>query len=280
MFDPMLHVTSGDIIANALEQAYRDDAVIAWRDVLEEGPIPAGLTDDQLASLRATFLASLGWGTADELRQEFATRNQQLREANEVTLWFEYDLHDQLHLLQILSMLGDSQVARLIEFPPGAIKTASQARALESQAKLIDAAQLESARQAWEALRSPQPSAYWTFVEGQPTLAAALRRLFEQIPGSDGLSRTERQILKSVHDGVRHFEDLFKAVAASEEHAFLGDTSLRVHLKRLTSGFHPPLTPEPFALTEVGRRVLRGEASLIEENGIDRWVGGARFTTY
>jgi hypothetical protein len=276
----MLHVTSGDIIATALEQAYPDDAVVAWRDVLEEGPIPAGLTDDQLASLRATFLASLGWGTADSLRQEFINRNQQLRDADEVTLWFEYDLHDQLHLLQIMSMLGDSQLARLVEFAPAAIQTASQARALRSEAKVVEPAQLEAARQSWEALRSPQPTAYWSFVEGQPYLAAALRRLFEQIPGSDGLSRTERQILKSVNEGVRHFDALLKAVAASEEHAFLGDTSLRVHLKRLTSGFHPPLTPEPFALTEVGRRVLRGEASLIEENGIDRWVGGARFTTY
>lgn len=275
----VLHVTSGDVIADALQQAFPGEEVIAWRDVLHEGPIPAGLDDDQLASIRAGFLASCGWGSTDKLRDELLDRNRRLCGASNVMVWFEYDMHDQLHLLQVLSMIGNQKVS-LVEFAPARVRAAEDAMAVFPSRREVSRAEIEGAKRAREAVRGPQPSAYWHYVSTMPYLEAALRRFFEQIPGSDGLSRTERQILEEVQNGHSDFGSLMTAVAAREEYVFLGDSVLKLHLKRLTSGFNPPLTSEPYRLTEAGTRILSGESNLMEGNGIDRWVGGAHFWTH
>ena len=81
---------------------------MSWLDVLHEGPLPGGLDAEALRAERARFLAACGWGTAEEIEARLRARNDlaaAVREGEEIVLWFEHDLFDQLQLLQILDML-------------------------------------------------------------------------------------------------------------------------------------------------------------------------------
>lgn len=57
---PVLHVTNGDAVVPELAAAagVEPAEVLAWRDVLHEGPVPAGLGTKALAEVRARHLAA------------------------------------------------------------------------------------------------------------------------------------------------------------------------------------------------------------------------------
>jgi hypothetical protein len=107
----MFHITNGDCAAAALARAgIPDEDVLPWRDVLHEGPVPTGLTLDELSSVRAAFIAQCGWGDLDTVREEFRLRDCRLaglQAEHEAVLWFESDLYDQLQLIQLLDWFAE-----------------------------------------------------------------------------------------------------------------------------------------------------------------------------
>ena len=103
----MRHLTNGDLAAAVIRRVAPGE-VIPWRDVLHEGPVRAGLTLDELSTERAAFITEAGWG-----RASFADRDAALRSLvaeDEVVLWFEHDLYDQLQIAQILARLAELRV--------------------------------------------------------------------------------------------------------------------------------------------------------------------------
>jgi hypothetical protein len=89
-----LHVTNGDSAALGLRAAGLDGQVLAWRDVLHEGPVPAGLTPAELRSVRAAYFERVGLGASAEVAASFAARDQLLEayRGGAYVLWFEADL--------------------------------------------------------------------------------------------------------------------------------------------------------------------------------------------
>jgi hypothetical protein len=58
-----------------------------------------------MRTVRAQFSASCGWTSFEEAVGLFSRRDQVLADSlgqDEVVLWFEHDLYDQLQLIQIL----------------------------------------------------------------------------------------------------------------------------------------------------------------------------------
>jgi len=105
-----LHLTNGNCTVAGLRGTGLAQTILAWRDVLHEGPVPE-LPDDELRHVRAEFLAgehASDMGTA----AEFAERDQTLaaHRQGEYILWFEADLYDQLQLTQILAKLREHEV--------------------------------------------------------------------------------------------------------------------------------------------------------------------------
>src|SRR5688572_759644 len=101
----VLHITNGDCAAAVLSQAVQGE-VLPWRDVLHEGPVHAGLPLEALSRRRASFIVSAGWAAQPLVEKQFAERDTALRDAGrheEVVLWFEHDLYDQLQLVQLLA---------------------------------------------------------------------------------------------------------------------------------------------------------------------------------
>jgi hypothetical protein len=234
------------------------------------------LSLEELSEVRARFVASEGWGALGDVRWEFVQRDARLRaERGDVVLWFEHDLYDQLQLIQVLDWFA--------EHPPRSLSlvcvaeylgNATPERIASFQARPVSDAQLDLARRAWAAVREPSPDALVALVSGDcdalPFLRAALVRLLEELPGLDGLSRTERAAMEALRRGCASRELAFAAVR--EDPMFLGDSVFFTILDRLRRGPEPLL--DGLAVTDAGRAVLDGSRDWAAMGALDRWVGG------
>jgi DNA-binding transcriptional MerR regulator len=312
----LLHITNGESAGNTLRRTALGGAVLAWQDVLHEGPLPA-LPRQELLRTRAHFLADCGWGRPQALLSSLGRRDRQLLEALrddlQVVLWFEHDLYDQLQLLDVLTLAQSEKAAPeliVIGSFPGRPSfaglgelTADELETLWPSRRRAEAPALEAAVDAWAALQAPEPTmlAEWATRDTThlPFLASALRRFLEELPApKGGLSGTERRALQAVAAGARTPPAAFVAAQRLEETPFLGDAWFyralsalgQGRMRLLEAGDGTPLPPAPplgdshhFArlrlqLTATGERTLCGEADRVELLGIDRWLGGTHVT--
>jgi hypothetical protein len=264
----LLHITNGDCAVAVLSQAV-SGTFLPWRDVLHEGPVRAGLSLEELSHERAAFIASAGWGAAQKVHAEFQTRDAAFRRAgehDELVLWFEHDLYDQLQLVQVLDGLADlrgPQISLVCE--PEYLGSMQPERAAElfSLRNPLMRRHFQEAQDAWEAFRSSDPS---RINPGKPKalhfLGAALRRHLEEFPWTtDGLSRLERNLLQALRAGPLGFAEIFRQVR--EDPAYLGDAVLAWHLQRLQTEGLVERHGERWTVT--GRK---------RQQRLPRWLGG------
>lgn len=302
----MLHVTNGSVALCRLHDLGLPGAIIPWDDVLHEGPVPAGLEGDELRHLRAAFLATRP-DEAASIERSLQTRDARLlaeAAGDEIVLWFEHDLYDQLQVLQILDQLArgrpgrPARVTAILADDYLAAQPDERLQAWFDSRRVLTPAEWQAAAAAWAAFRAPDPTMLASFDHpgAWPTLRAALHRHLQQFPWTrDGLSRTERQTLAALTSGPRSPRAVFAAANHEVETAiFMGDLGWWFHIRPLITGPRPLLcvagaAPADFNdpdwwrdddaaptlnLTDEGRHVLAGEADRIVLNGLDRWLGG------
>lgn len=278
----MLHITNGDAARYVLDKLVRGE-ILPWRDVLHEGPVDAALTLEELSRVRAAFIASAGWGPAHEVQRQFAERDATLKRCGaheEVVLWFEHDLFDQLQLIQLLDWFNTHPHAALslvceAEYL-GALRP-ERAVALFAARRRVSPRQLAQGSAAWRAFGSPGPQALSLAPQSElPFLAAALRRLLEEYPWtSDGLSRLERQVLVALSHGALDLRTLYRrAHREQEKPVWLGDTVFAWHLARLAGDLFVVERDGNWQLTQTAERVLGGKADAWSQPRAPRWVGG------
>ncbi len=262
---------------------------MAWRDALNDGPVPPGLSLEETSAIRSRYLAERGYGNPIKLIHDFSRRDAQLRRArefDEVVLWFEHDLFDQLQLLQTLTALDElnlepGRVAVVQSDHYLASMTVDEIVALFPKRRTSTPAIFKSARRSWERFTSPSPADLYAAAAedaiGLPFLRAALQRLCEEYPWKrDGLSRSQRQTLYAAVQGPGRPDELFARAQAREEAYFLGERIFEKLLEDLRSGDGALIEEEEGKLlpTALGRRVLAGDADWLDEHSIDRWIGG------
>ena len=132
--------------------------------------MPAGLDLSDLSKVRAAFLSDAEMGNLGELESSFAERDNALRrftDNDELVLWFEWDLYDQLQLIQVLDFLSQYSSDHVAEtatrislvslagylgmLPLDAFEPLFGARTE------VSAAMLSAGRDAWAAFRSGDP---------------------------------------------------------------------------------------------------------------------------
>jgi Domain of unknown function (DUF1835) len=276
----MLHVTNGTSVSLAATGLAGD--ILVWLDALHEGPVPSGVTDDELRRVRGIFLDS-EWHGEVSAATELARRDQMLAAHDEVVLWFEHDLYDQLQLIQILDRLRRSH-ARLslicTDHYLGPM-TPEQLAGLWPSRHAVQDAELALAAQAWQAFRSSDPIDVQALLardtRALPFLAGALRRHLQQFPAAgSGVARTERQILEVLAGRPHNFRTLFAAEQRMEERIFMGDLSLMRYVRAMVNCPTPLIREEEgvYLITDMGIEVLAGRADHVRVNGINRWLGG------
>lgn len=301
----VLHVLNGDGAADQLRESSVAGEITLAADVLHEGPAPAGLLPERWRKVRARYLAECGYDDYDRCLARLTDWDRALegfRNYDEVVLWFEHDLFDQLHVIRLLDWFGSKVLHRVRlslvcigAFPGvepfhglGQLSPDQMASLMPDRQPVTDK-QIFLARHAWRAFCAAEPIglevALRRDTSALPFLAGAIQRHLEEFPWTrDGLSRTERQALLAADAGFDTFESLFKAVQALEERPYLGDTSFLRGLKVLAASPMPLLRLEPgpggltrnlrVSLTATGREVLEGREDWVRLHGIDRWLGG------
>ncbi|HEY5425674.1 MAG TPA: DUF1835 domain-containing protein [Candidatus Tumulicola sp.] len=288
-----LHVTNGDSVMYVFKKAGILGTHLAWRDALYEGPVPAGLTLEEMSVVRAQYAARRGFGNPIKVNHDFETRDAEVRKAGEfreVVLWFEHDLYDQLQILQALTSLEElalepGRVALVQSDHYLGMMTAEELSPLLPRRRTATAATFTSARRAWQRFTSPSPADVFAAAQedaiGLPFLRAALQRLCQEYPRKgDGLSRSQRHALEAVAQGPASNDDLFVRAQGREEAGFLSDAGFVKILEDLRDERAPLVAGEPGALglTELGRKVLAGDADWLDSYPLDRWIGGVHLT--
>jgi hypothetical protein len=301
------HVANGTCTTGIIAAAGIPGTRSIWSDPLYDGPVPGNMDDAELVDVRARYLC----GDSDASSVDPVNDLREWRNAiaqhdayEELVLWFEHDLFDQLNLIQLLTWLRDrlpsSKAVSLIcigTFPGrerfkglGELTPQELAPLLDTRARVSDA-QYTLAAKAWDAFRHATPEALdglrHTDTSALPYLADALTRFLQEYPWTaDGLSRTERNLLQLANDGTTDLMSVFSRIDRNEQAYYVTDLSLAAMAQALSETSPPLLSREvpdddgtnpldaAVMITDAGRAVLSGRQDRIATCGIDRWLGG------
>jgi len=281
----VLHITNGESVS--IPQTGLPGDVAYWNDILHDGPVPSGLSLQELSRVRERFIVEFFSLPASEV--SFAQRDEAVlhfRDHEEVVLWFEHDLYDQLQLIQILDWFSRQDLAQTrlslisVDSYLGPMRPEQLAPLFETR-RAVTAAEFQTAQAAWTSFCSPEPTRLADLLSRDtsalPFLSAALLRHLQQFPAlSNGLSRAERQILELTESGLHEFRELFPAAQKLEESIWMGDCTFFQYLRRLITAKQPLVRSRDggFESTPFGRLALAGKEDHVHVNGIDRWLGG------
>ena len=300
----ILNITNGDSAVAIMQQANIPGAFLPWRDVLHEGPVPAGLSLKELSEVRAKFITDRGWGTPENIKRAFVDRDNTLlsfEKYEKIMLWFEHDLYDQLQLLQVLDWFAQN---RTIETTLSIIcvdrylgtLTPKEMVTLFRYEEPVTERHFELSSRAWSAFRSDSPQKWCDLLISDttalPFLEGAIIRTIEEYPNcANGLSRTAHQALSIISEGEKRPGRVFGEYQKSEERKFLGDSSFWsiLHefldsspaLLKLPEGKTLTLPTSPdqeLTITPAGKDVLSGDRNWLDIVEIDRWIGGVHLT--
>jgi hypothetical protein len=225
---------------------------------------------------------------------------------DETILWFEHDLFCQINLAYLLDRFsragtGGSKLSLICvgEFPGvpdfrglGQL-TPEQMGSLFETRHGVTTAEMDLARQAWAAFRSPDPQSIERLLaedtSALPFLRDALIQHLARFPSTrNGLGRAENLLLELISGGHNNFSSLCVRFFQAAPSYGLGDTQIWSDLRRMADAPSPLIrlteNPDPArassrlhtlcSLTENGERVMAGEEDFVEENGVDMWLGG------
>jgi hypothetical protein len=290
-----LHIANGHATTTLIERSGLPGETSVWADVLHEGPVPGGITDEELRAVRAGHLAGslAGAGYEDVLAGLSSWHSAVARSSgcDELVLWFEHDLFDQLNLIHLLDRIAAApRKAPLVSLVcigsfPGRSSfrglgelTPPELASLFPTRQPVNGAQYALAAKAWTAFRSETPEAIVALLDEElnalPFLGPALVRHLEEFPSTvDGLSRTERRLLRLAADGPVDLGTVFPRMHDGETAFYIPDGCF-LALARELAALTPPLLSHAMQTTSDGLAMLRGDADRVRLCGIDRWLGG------
>jgi hypothetical protein len=300
--EPIVHVCNGDATADTLSLADLPGEIRVWADALDQGPaLP--VSDEEHWRVRGEFWAARGIPDAAARLAAWDRGVDEAAAAEELILWFEHDLFDQLALIRLLARLARRglpqqltivSIDRHPEVPSftglGQLKPEQLAELWPRRTPLSRDA-IDEAITAWIAVTASDPRALPFLtrrIKAMPFLAGALERQLEELPDpQSGLSRTERQVLAAVARGVGAAGEIMAAVQAIDPRYPITDLHLHATLQTLgRCGFleRAPTAPASAAalrevhvtVTPLGRQALAGAVDRVHEAGIDDWRGGVR----
>jgi len=243
-----LHITNGDCTGEMLKEA-KDLAgdVLCWRDLLHDGPVLADPQENRQA--RITYLSEFVVRTSPEItepnkliEQDFQQRDwllSRLDDYDEVVLWFEHDLYDQLQLLEVcvnlqphfetlqqLSIICIDAHPDVPFFHGLGNLTPQMLLDLFPQRQPLSKAQLDQCADIWSAFTAATPEALAHLannpIAGWPYMEKALRRFCCEYPALEtGLTLTQTYLLLTLLKAPEELPALESHLKLLEQHGKL-----------------------------------------------------------
>jgi len=297
----VVHVVNGDCTAEPLAEAELPGEVIVWADSLDQGPLLPWVPgqDATHRAARAGFLAGYETGDSAAIEHKLAGWDEAIdravQDAEEVVLWYEHDLFDQLALVRLLarftarprkatlSMVSIDHHPEVPDFKGLGQLESQQLAGLWPRRTPIGGEALDEAAATWTALCAPDPRAVQYLArraKALPFLGPALWRWLEDLPAvGSGLTRTEAELLRAIHRGATSVGAVLADMQASDRVYLVSDLVVTRTSERL-AGLGAITAPlgrgETPALTPLGEDLWKGRRDRVAELGIDDWRGGVR----
>ncbi len=229
-----LNVFNGDCAWEAWRKGGGNSPALVWRENYLEGRLPGiDVPLEEFERVRAEELhqripeLDLEKLLASLLRADRTIMAQTAGDS--VFLWFDACMYDQVMLARILFLLRGTSAAVFLICEDIAWGNHPELFEAKKPASLrLASADLVLYAAAWQAITEGD-DALKNFLATSdlsrfPFLEKALMRYREEFPGSDGLGRSERQLLETIRSGKHCGTEIFRAVGEYEEYPFMGDT--------------------------------------------------------
>jgi hypothetical protein len=280
-------------------------AVLAWPDTLCDGPVPPGLSIDQLGRVRAEHWADAdrpGWrARSRKIETQFLELNRSLRrfrDFREVILWCSPRVSCQLLLAQMLAWFADQDLGgckvSIIDSVYAGILPHEELNAALVGRRRATAAHFRLGVRAWKAFTADEPGLLNRLLSVEtpelPVLITALLTEAREYPAAgSGLSAMERMLLEDLAgDGPSTPVRIIDPRMVDSRHGYpeglltgklRGFIQAPNQLVRFAEPFRGNFDNFEFngallEITEFGRNALADRVDVVCFNGIDRWIGG------
>jgi hypothetical protein len=310
----MLHIVNGDSVAEKLRHGIVHGDILVWREVYPHGPVfqePA-LWDNR--SARAQYLEQTMGIPRSEFIQISEAQEKTLADFHkyeEIVLWFEHDLFDQVMLSYLLhwfsrqpSLLKTKLSLLCIGGYPGielfrglGQLSLEQMATLSGTWKSIGAQELDLGRELWHAYTSPDPRLLEQLLSRDTSALPFAQDAFQfhlsRFPSThNGLGIVEQTTLEMIHTGISSPYALFDHVGNKLHTLGMGDLQywhilmkmaqdpyplLEIHGLKVFPGYNESsqrFNDCEVVLTEFGKSVMDGKEDWVAKKGIDEWYGG------
>lgn len=111
MSERTLHITNGSILTGILKDLDYSGDILAWEEMLCEGPTMSNINSDPFLKKRASFFNTFYDIELDieEIKGELNILDH-TEKYDEIILWFEYDLFCHLNMLGVIKLLGQKKI--------------------------------------------------------------------------------------------------------------------------------------------------------------------------
>jgi hypothetical protein len=298
-----LHIVNGDSLAQKINDSRIHGDILVWREALYEGPLFQDLSTDEARNQRADYMAQRGIVKEDFIKallfQEGVLAD--FKQYDEIVLWFEYDLFDQLILIFLLawfakqnlehtslSLISINSFPKVVPFFGFGQLSIPQLETLISTWEPVTEEQKQLAVMAWKAFTSSNPTELIGLLKGNlaplPFLKDALLCHLRKFPSvKNGLSQVQQRTLEQLVEGKKDFITLFNDIMNYIPEYGIGDSqylnclgNLEEETPMIKTGRKLPFLKRQYTLTTLGNAVLNHKSDCIEIKGINTWIGGIR----
>lgn len=288
--ESIVHIHNGDAVALRARRGGISGEHLSFRESLISGPVREG---EGWIERRAKFL-SVAFGddllrSSNKLFEQEQTIATAAASAEEIVLWFEWDLFCLIHLIYLLPRLPAGRTSVIWHDQPLAELEPEALLRVHARRRPATRDMIGLARDGWQAYVSEDPTALNRMVSAHfndfPFLRDGFALHAARFPSTrNGLGLAEQRVLEFIADGATDSQALYNRFWSSYPRFGFGDAEILRHIHMLAGRRIPLINltegsegKSSFTITDHGEAVLAGTDD-IDINGIDAWLGGAHLT--
>jgi hypothetical protein len=251
----ILHILNGDSTAYGFKDTGLDGDILIWREVLSQGPLIEDSSSAEFWEKRSEWICKGFNETPGNYRKKVIEPLGKLSNIyDEITLWFEFDLHCQINMLGVMAMMlkrTDLSIPKTYLVSPNEYEGVADFRGMgqlngnqlavlyDDRLRLNDW-DFDLASKAWKLYVGGNDIALekWinetTFWGGLHLLKPALQAHLRRVRVNEaGLNNIEQKLLDIYNRGIKTRHSIYEAFWKTEKIYGMGDLEIDIYLRSL-----------------------------------------------